>query len=68
MYRVMAQTRKRCPRCYRMVEAGELAVLTDDRRVTTRVPWFGRFEERGAWHLWHPECHASRHQADEGRR
>lgn len=63
MYKVRAQSRKRCPRCFKMVEVGDCAILTDDRTVTVDVPWFGRFEERGSWHLWHPACHAQRHTA-----
>jgi hypothetical protein len=57
MNEVAAKTRKRCPHCKRMVEAGERAVLTDDRYTSSRIQDFGRGYRRGAWHLWHPHCY-----------
>jgi len=40
-----------------MVEVGETAVLTDDRYQSDRIQDFGRRYPRGAWHLWHLDCH-----------
>ena len=55
---VTAKTRKRCKACSRMVEVGEEAVLTDDRFMFQREWVYSRSYKRGAFHLWHPECHA----------
>jgi hypothetical protein len=58
-----ARTRKRCPQCGKMIEAGETVIATDDRHTVERqrfyVPGRGEYQ-RGAWHLWHPECKVER--------
>lgn len=54
--RVVAKARKRCPDCWRMIERGEEAILTDDRHLVAAVQWHGRRYVRGAWHLRHPAC------------
>ena len=58
---VTAKTRKRCPQCNRMIEAGEPAILSDDRSLescpTYRTPGMKQYK-RGAWHLWHVACRA----------
>lgn len=56
---VTAKTRKRCPWCKQIIEVGEAAVLTDDRYMDSKIQWFGRTYRRGAWHLWHSDCHAA---------
>jgi|SRR5687767_2820808 len=59
---VTAKARKRCPHCRKLIEAGEQAILTDDRYMTSKVQWFGREYQRGAWHIWHPDCWTEREQ------
>ncbi len=61
---VTAKTRKRCPHCREMIEVGASAVLTDDRYMEARIQWHGRKFQRGAWHLWHPDCHKAARGAD----
>ena len=56
---VTAKARKRCPTCHKMVEAGDAAVLRDNRRVVNYGPHQGQSWVRGAWHLYHPECFES---------
>ena len=63
---LVAKTRKRCPRCRSMIEVGETAVLTDDRYQSERIQDFGRRYPRGAWHLWHPDCHQAANNKTEG--
>ena len=58
---VTAKSRKRCPHCNGMVEVGESAVLSDDRWTKDGVSQNHGGAQysapRGAWHLYHPECH-----------
>jgi transposase len=62
----VAKTRKRCPWCRKMIEAGTEVTVTDDRRVVERprhfVPGSGNYV-RGAVHLYHPECRSAEQQA-----
>lgn len=60
---VTAKTRKRCPHCNRMIELGEAATLTDDRWTKDGISQnhgnAAYRATRGAWHLYHPACHAA---------
>lgn len=59
-HETVAQTRKRCPNCLKMVDVGEPVVARDERTQATsgKTPWIGNRQSytRGAWHLYHPQC------------